>query len=204
MPGVTRAVADNQRIDVGEPATVLSVPGHTRGALAFHFAGHLFTGDTLFLAGCGRLFEGTAEQMHASLTRLAALPDETRVYCGHEYTEKNLTFAATVDPTNTDLSARLEAVRALRAGGGATVPGSLGEEKRTNPFLRCGDPVLQELAGRTARSGGLGCCRGLKQGHFRLALLPIILGRSTSGVITGCYDHGLLANCSVNAREPVK
>jgi hydroxyacylglutathione hydrolase len=147
VPAVTRAVADGEAIEVaGSGATCLLVPGHTRGAVAYDFGGYLFTGDTLFLAGCGRLFEGTPAEMYASLSRLAALPDSTRVYCGHEYTEKNLSFAAAVEPENDEVRVRLEAVRAARGRGDATVPGLLGEEKRTNPFLRCAEPALRRLA----------------------------------------------------------
>ncbi len=150
VPALTRAVADGEAIEIaGQGATCVLVPGHTRGAIALHFSGHLFTGDTLFLGGCGRLFEGTPAEMHASLARLAALPDATLVYSGHEYTEKNLAFAASIDPDDTIVNARLEAVRSRRARGEATVPSTLGEEKRTNPFLRCHEPRLQRLAGRT-------------------------------------------------------
>jgi hydroxyacylglutathione hydrolase len=115
----------------------VSVPGHTAGAIAYYGHGLLFSGDTLFTGGCGRLFEGTAEQMYHSLTTLAALPPDTLVYCGHEYTLSNLEFASRVEPGNADVGQRLDQVRARRARGEPTVPASLGEERRTNPFLRC-------------------------------------------------------------------
>ena len=150
LPAVSRAVGDREVIEVaGQTATCLLVPGHTGGAVAYRFGDHLFTGDTLFLAGCGRLFEGTADQMFASLTRLAALPDQTWVYCGHEYTEKNLSFAVTVEPENVDTRLRLDEVRAARGRGEATVPGRLADEKRTNPFLRAAEPALQKVVGRS-------------------------------------------------------
>ena len=150
VPALTRTLADGDAIEIaGRAAICMLVPGHTRGAIAYSFAGHLFTGDTLFLAGCGRLFEGTSAEMYDSLTRLAALPGETQIYCGHEYTEKNLTFAASVEPDNAKVHARLESVRAARARGEATVPAPLAEEKRTNPFLRCREPALRQRTGCT-------------------------------------------------------
>lgn len=124
--------------------TVLAVPGHTRSHIAFHAAagaeigeGVLFCGDTLFSLGCGRLFEGTAAQMLASLDRLAALPERTRVCCAHEYTAANAAFALAVEPGNPALRARAEAVRALRAAGASTLPSDIELERATNPFLRC-------------------------------------------------------------------
>ena len=121
-------------------AQVLFIPGHTTGHIALWFEADaaLFCGDTLFSLGCGRLFEGTAEQMWASLSRLAALPPETRVYCAHEYTEANGRFALTVEPGNADLQTRMGEVRELRAKGRSTLPSTVGLEKRTNPFLRAG------------------------------------------------------------------
>jgi len=120
------------------------IPAHTSGHVAYHFPSvrAVFTGDTLFAAGCGRLFEGDAAQMVASLAKLAALPDDTRVYCGHEYTEKNLRFAAMLEPGNRTLAAKLAAVQALRREGKFTVPSTIGEEKATNPFLRIDSPEL--------------------------------------------------------------
>jgi hydroxyacylglutathione hydrolase len=138
--GVTHLVQDQQAIAI-EAATlnfqVLSIPGHTRGHIAYYGHDMLFCGDTLFTGGCGRLFEGTAEQMYASLMKLAALPDTTKVYCGHEYTEANLRFAQAVEPNNKFLLERIERVKILRAQNLPTVPSTILEEKQTNPFLRC-------------------------------------------------------------------
>lgn len=120
-----------------QPIRVLAVPGHTLGHLAYYAPGALFCGDTLFGAGCGRLFEGTPAQMSESLGRIAELPDETRIYCAHEYTEANLRFALAVEPNNPALLDRVRQVTALRAKGESSVPSTLAEEKATNPFLRC-------------------------------------------------------------------
>lgn len=120
----------------------MAVPGHTLGHLAYHAPGALFCGDTLFGAGCGRLFEGSPEQMSASLDSIAALPDDTLVYCAHEYTEMNLRFAQAVEPENAVLRARVAKVAALRAAGLPSVPLMLSEEKATNPFLRCAEPAV--------------------------------------------------------------
>ena len=143
-PLVRLAQGDTVEV-LGLRFSVLDVPGHTAGHIAF-FAPDapggplLFCGDTLFGAGCGRLFEGTPAQMHASLARLAALPDDTKVYCAHEYTEANLRFAVAVEPGNAALRARVERVAALCAAGLPSVPSTLGEEMATNPFLRCTEP----------------------------------------------------------------
>jgi hydroxyacylglutathione hydrolase len=143
IAGQTRAAGAGDALDFGgERFEVLEVPGHTLGAVAYAGAGAVLTGDTLFLAGCGRLFEGTAAQLRASLDALAALPAETRVLCGHEYTVKNLEFAATVEPGSAAVAERLAACRALRARGAPTVPGTLGEERATNPFLRTRAPAV--------------------------------------------------------------
>jgi hydroxyacylglutathione hydrolase len=128
----------------------LSVPGHTRGHLAYYGSGCLFCGDTLFAGGCGRVFEGPLPQMHDSLTRLSELPEQTAVYCGHEYTELNLRFALTVEPGNRRLRERVEEVAALRASGRATVPSTLALEKATNPFLRCDSPEIVDAVTRRA------------------------------------------------------
>lgn len=149
VPCANRRVQDGQQVTVaGSQATCLLVPGHTRGALAFYFPAEsaVFTGDTFFLAGCGRLFEGTPKQMFTSLGRLAELPEDTRVYCGHEYTETNLRFARSVEADNDAVTARLKAVQALRKEGTPTVPATLGQERQTNPFLRAHQPGLQRLA----------------------------------------------------------
>ena len=115
---------------------VLDVPGHTAGHVAYHGHGAVFCGDTLFSAGCGRLFEGTPDQMLASLDSLAALPDDTRVYCAHEYTLSNLRFAVTVEPRNADLLAWRQEATSLRERNMPTLPTTIGHEKRVNPFLR--------------------------------------------------------------------
>ena len=135
--GFTRGVDEGDEIQLGElKGKVIFVPGHTSGHVAYLFENNLFCGDTLFTAGCGRLFEGTPEQMQASLKKLMALPDNTKVYCGHEYTESNLRFAMSVEPKNPKLVSRFERVQGLRSRGAPTVPGTLEEEKQTNPFLR--------------------------------------------------------------------
>jgi hydroxyacylglutathione hydrolase len=143
----TQGVAHGERFPLlGQPVEVLAVPGHTRAHIAFHLPlqGELFCGDTLFAGGCGRLFEGTPAQMHRSLQRLAALPETTRVWCAHEYTEANLGWAAAQRPEDPAIAERLAAVRQLRARARPTIPSSIGEERRTNLFLRAVDPA--ELA----------------------------------------------------------
>jgi hydroxyacylglutathione hydrolase len=139
IPGITHRLADGDTLAVGAlRATAILIPAHTSGHVAYHFpeARAVFTGDTLFAGGCGRLFEGDAEQMMRSLGKLAGLPDDTRVYCGHEYTLKNLQFAAELEPGNHELTAKLARVQALRERHEPTVPSTIGEEKATNPFLR--------------------------------------------------------------------
>ncbi|HTP61530.1 MAG TPA: hydroxyacylglutathione hydrolase [Burkholderiales bacterium] len=128
--------------------TVLDIPGHTRAHIAYYGLGSLFCGDTLFACGCGRVFEGTAAQMLESLSKLAALPDETRVYCGHEYTLANIRFARAVDPHNKLLAAREERAQRQRDAGLPTLPSTLGEERATNPFLRCAEPAVVESANK--------------------------------------------------------
>jgi len=150
IPGIDVEVGDGETYEFGaEKAHVFDVPGHTRGHIAYHFANSraLFCGDTLFLMGCGRLFEGTPQQMWQSLSKLKALPPETRVFCAHEYTQANARFAVTVEPQNAALIARAKHVDEMRAQGQSTVPASLGEELATNPFLRADLPALQADAG---------------------------------------------------------
>lgn len=134
----------------GIEARVIDVPAHTAGHIAYHFPDDatVFVGDTLFAMGCGRLFEGTAEQMYSNMRKLSALPDDTEVYCAHEYTLSNGRFALTVEPDNIDLIARMAEVTALRERGEATVPTSIALEKATNPFMRAGS--VEELAARRA------------------------------------------------------
>jgi hydroxyacylglutathione hydrolase len=140
-PALDHPLDDGDAFSIGDVAVeAMHVPGHTLGAITF-VARHggeawAFTGDTLFLAGCGRLFEGTPAQMHVSLARLAALPPRTNVACGHEYTESNLRFAAHVEPYNERIAARATRVAEMRARGLPTVPGTVAEELETNPFLR--------------------------------------------------------------------
>jgi hydroxyacylglutathione hydrolase len=138
IPAQTRFVEDGESIEaVGLSFRCLAIPGHTLGAVAYVGHGAVFTGDTLFAAGCGRLFEGTPAMMFESLVqKLGALPDETRVYFGHEYTANNLRFAAVVEPDNRHVSEKAERVAAQRARGEFTAPSTLAEERLTNPFLR--------------------------------------------------------------------
>lgn len=144
IPGLNHPLEDGDGIEVaGLDAVVLHVPGHTRDALAYRFGSTVFTGDTLFVAGCGRLFEGTAQQMYRSLNeKLAKLGDETQVYPGHEYTRNNLEFALSIEPTNARARDKLERVIALRARAEPSVPSSIGEERETNPFLRVTSPQI--------------------------------------------------------------
>jgi hydroxyacylglutathione hydrolase len=133
---------------LGPEFDVMEVPGHTRSHIAFAGAGHLFCGDTLFSLGCGRLFEGTPEQMLASLDRLAALPDDTRVCCGHEYTLANARFALAADPDNESLLAHFSRAQAQRARGEPTLPTTMAQERASNPFLRVREPALMDAAAR--------------------------------------------------------
>jgi hydroxyacylglutathione hydrolase len=128
----------------GHPVRVLEVPGHTRGAITFAMGGNAFTGDTLFAMGCGRLFEGDPPMMWSSLSKLMTLPDTTRIFCGHEYTESNGRFALTIEPGNTKLQSRMVEVKAARAKGQPTIPSTIGLEKQTNPFLRPDSPEIRK------------------------------------------------------------
>lgn len=142
-----RTITDNEVIDTHSfTFTALSVPGHTRGCTAwyFHNDGLLFTGDALFYAGCGRLFEGDAVQMHKSLSRIRSLPSSTILYCGHEYTLDNLRFAHSVDPNNGNIDTRISTVEEKLKNGFPSGPASLDEELVTNPFLRTGEPGLRK------------------------------------------------------------
>jgi len=131
-------------------ADVMEVPAHTAGHIAFHMQsqGVVFVGDTLFAMGCGRLFEGTAAQMFANMARFAALPDETRVYCAHEYTQSNGRYALVAEPDNEAIQLRMNGVDADRAAGEATIPTTIGIERATNPFMRAAS--VEELAERRA------------------------------------------------------
>ena len=142
IAGVDRGVAEGDRVTVcGMQATIWEIPAHTAGHIAYYFEGErmIFAGDTLFAMGCGRLFEGSAEQMYANMMRFAALPDDVQVYCGHEYTLANARWAMTVEPDNHALAARLAEVERARAEGGVTLPTTIGQERATNPFIRATD-----------------------------------------------------------------
>jgi hydroxyacylglutathione hydrolase len=151
IPGIDVALREGDSFAFGQTrAEVIEVPGHTTGHIAFHFPeeGVAFVGDTLFVLGCGRLFEGTAKMMWESLCKLMALPDSTVLYCAHEYTQSNAKFAVTIEPGNAALIARRNEIDALRAAGKPTVPTTLAREKATNPFLRADDPEVQRMVER--------------------------------------------------------
>lgn len=155
IPGIERGVAEGDEVAIGaQTARVIEVYGHTRGHIAYWFSqSHaLFCGDTLFSLGCGRLFEGKAEEMWASLLKLRAMPDDTRVYCAHEYTAGNAAFALTIDAANPALIKRAAEVRDLRARGLPTVPSTIGAERAANPFLRADDARIKQAIGLPAAS----------------------------------------------------
>jgi hydroxyacylglutathione hydrolase len=150
LPKLDQAVVEGDTVALGAAtARVLDTPGHTRGHIAFVFEGALLCGDTMFSLGCGRLLEGTAADMFASLKKFAALPPDTLVYCGHEYTESNARFALHATPDNAALQAYAAGVRRKRAAGEATVPSRLADELAANPFLRA--PDVATLADLRAR-----------------------------------------------------
>lgn len=151
IPLIDIALGDGETVAVGtEIGTVIDVPGHTKGHIAFWFESSdaVFTGDTLFALGCGRMFEGTPPQFWNSLKRLSDLPDQTRIYCGHEYTQSNARFAVTVEPDNDALIARAAEIDRLRASGTPTIPSTMGIERDTNPFLRPMSLDLQRAIGK--------------------------------------------------------
>jgi len=159
IPGQTRSFGEGDVVTLpglGLEFTVIEVPGHTRSHIAFYGHGCLFCGDTLFSVGCGRLFEGTPEQMQASLDKLAELPPATRVFCAHEYTLSNCDFALEVEPRNADLQRRASEVEASRAVGRSTVPTSLGQELKVNPFLRSRVETVVEAAQKRNPDAGPG------------------------------------------------
>jgi hydroxyacylglutathione hydrolase len=148
---LTHPVGGGDRVAIpefGVEFEVLDIPGHTRAHIAYYGSKMVFCGDTLFACGCGRVFEGTPLQLHASLQKLAALPDDTLVYCGHEYTLANIRFAKTVEPGNAVLAERERTDGKTREENRPTVPSSIGREKATNPFLRCTQPEVVQSAGR--------------------------------------------------------
>jgi len=150
---VTDRMKDGARCTVphfGIELQVSEIPGHTRSHIAFHGAGMLYCGDTLFAAGCGRLFEGTPKQMHESLSRLMKLPDGTKVYCGHEYTVSNVRFARAVEPDNAALQALEARAQTQRNQDQPTLPSTIAQEKATNPFVRVREPVVIAAASRRA------------------------------------------------------
>lgn len=150
IPGLDATVAEGDTVRIGEvEGRVIATPGHTREHVAYVFEAErlAFVGDTLFAIGCGRVFEGTMEEMWASLMKLAALPDDTKVYCGHEYTLSNARFALSIDGQNAALAARAAAVDLARREGRPTIPTSIAEEKATNPFLRADDPAIRASLG---------------------------------------------------------
>ncbi|MBA4209148.1 MAG: hydroxyacylglutathione hydrolase [Parvibaculum sp.] len=155
IPGIDRAVGEGDIVELGAArARVIDVPGHTRGHIAYSFdEEHIaFVGDTLFALGCGRLFEGTPQQMWTSLGKLMALPDDTTVYCAHEYTQSNARFALSVEPQNAALAARAREIDEKRARGEWTVPTTIGLEKATNPFLRAASTDLRHTIGLESAS----------------------------------------------------
>ena len=148
---VTHPLADGMRLELESPDChflVMEVPGHTAAHIAFYNHEHLFCGDTLFSAGCGRLFEGSAEQLYTSLSRIAKLADATRVFCTHEYTAANVAFARTVDPHNVALANYASVVNELRAKGQISLPSTIGLEKAINPFLRCDKTEIRQAVER--------------------------------------------------------
>lgn len=174
-PAITHRLTEGATVTLTELDArfqVLEVPGHTVDHIAYYGEGMLFCGDTLFGAGCGRLFEGTPEQMHTSLSKLAALPGDTLMYCAHEYTLDNIAFAKWVEPHNPDLLAREQATQALRREDKPSVPSRLELEQRTNPFLRFDEPnvihAAASFAGRSLKAGAetFGVVRFWKDSEF--------------------------------------
>lgn len=178
IAGVTRPLGEGDRValpELGLALQVLDIRGHTRGHIGYLLSGSpaaVFCGDTLFGCGCGRLFEGSMEQLYNALQRLAALPDDTRVYCAHEYTEANLRFALACEPDNPRLQQREVETRALRAAGKPSLPSTIALEKATNPFLRCSEAAViraaQQAAG-TLESGELAIFGALRNWKNRYA-----------------------------------
>jgi hydroxyacylglutathione hydrolase len=170
IPGQMVYLKEGDRVQFSDrTAEVFFIPGHTRAHIAYYFApssseetGELFCGDTIFAGGCGRLFEGTPAQMVDSIGKLRQLPDNTRVWCAHEYTLGNLKFAVTVDPDNADLQNRYHQVQEQRSRGEATIPSLLGIEKRTNPFLRWDSEALKKAMDLTEPARVFGKLRGMK------------------------------------------
>jgi hydroxyacylglutathione hydrolase len=153
IPGIDVPVTEQSGWSFGgEKVQVLEVPGHTRGAITFVIAGNAFTGDTLFALGCGRTFEGDAQTMWTSLSKLMHLPGDTKIWCGHEYTQGNGRFALTLEPNNKPLRTRMEEVTAARAKGEPTIPSTMALEIATNPFLRASSPEIRQTLNMAAAS----------------------------------------------------
>ena len=155
IPGIDSGVSDGDVISLGRhQARVIATPGHTSGHIVYYFAedGALFCGDTLFVMGCGRLFEGTSEQMYGSLQKLQVLPLATRIYCAHEYTQTNGRFALSIEPDNVQLQQKMLEVQRLRAENKPTVPSTIAEEIATNPFFRTNSVSLQKTLGLAHQS----------------------------------------------------
>lgn len=152
--GLTEWVRDGDRVMLSEgiELQVMATPGHTRSHIVYMNKDQVFCGDVLFSLGCGRNFEGDATQMLSSMEKLAALPDRTRVYCSHEYTQANARFAVMLDPDNADLRQRVLEIEQLRQSGQPTIPTNIGSERRCNPFLRCDEPVVRAAANRYAQA----------------------------------------------------
>ncbi|MEH0687655.1 hydroxyacylglutathione hydrolase [Vibrio cholerae] len=165
IPTLSHSVSTGDQIELfGEVFRVVGLEGHTLGHIGYVGDGKLFCGDVLFSAGCGRVFEGTMEQMHTSLCKLAALPDETEVYCAHEYTASNVAFALAVEPDNVQLQQYRDEVNRLRAQNQPTLPTTLGREKRINPFLRTSEPsVMRSVANRTQETDALAIFSALRE-----------------------------------------
>lgn len=152
IPQVTHPVYDKDTVTLFNTTfTIYAIPGHTLDHIGYYADGNLFCGDTLFSGGCGRLFEGTPQLMHNSLSLLASLPDDTNIYCAHEYTLANLQFAQTVEPTNTALKNYAAKIEAMRANGESSLPSTIGIEKSINPFLRTHESTIK--AAVSQRSG---------------------------------------------------
>lgn len=155
IPGMTHGLEEGNIIKFPELSlnlTVLNTPGHTVDHISYYGPNHLFCGDTLFSCGCGRIFEGTAQQMYSSLKKIAALPDQTQVYCAHEYTLSNIHFATEIDPANSLLAEYASKVKMLRAYNKPTIPTTLAIEKAINPFLRCEHPAIISAANQHAET----------------------------------------------------
>jgi hydroxyacylglutathione hydrolase len=169
IPGRNQIATDGDLLTFSAPQVALRViatPGHTAGHVSYYGANHLFCGDTLFAGGCGRIFDGTAVAFHASLQRISILPDDTKICCAHEYTAANLRFGHAVEPHNTALIARIEAVAQLRAAGLPSLPSQLREERATNPFLRLDCVDVQEYIKRhspTTKTEGVSLFSALRQ-----------------------------------------